>query len=74
MAAAHDKHGKPIYKNFDAMFDRKKYEDAMLSGFEKKGKVSDETVANFKRSKEHAENLLNGISVSTDSNYGEEDD
>lgn len=74
LAGAHDKNGKPLYKDFNAMFDRKKHEDAMLGGFQKKGRVSEETIDNFKRSKEHAENLLNGISVSPKANYGEEDE
>lgn len=44
------------------MFDRKKYEEAIFGDVRKK-KVRKETVDKFKKSKEHAENLLNGITA-----------
>lgn len=64
LAGAHDKKGKPIYKSFKDMFDRSKYEEAMLGDLVKKKKVRAETVEKFRKSKEHAENVLNGIAAS----------
>lgn len=64
LAGAHDKNGKPIYKSFKDMFDRSKYEEAMLGDLQKKPKVNAETVEKFRKSKEHAENVLNGITAS----------
>lgn len=64
LSGGFDKDGKPIIKSFKDLFDRKKIEQELLRDSEdEKHTVDPEKVAAFKRSKEYAEALMNGISV-----------
>lgn len=69
IAGAYDKDGKPVIKKFTDLFDRKKVERALLADTDiGKRKASKEDVENFKRSKQLAEDIMNGITI------GKEDD
>lgn len=70
LAGGFDAKGKPLIRSVKDLFDREKIERQVDSGTGRR-RVKEETIDKFKASKEHAEALLNGISVST--NEGEED-
>ncbi|MCU7556530.1 hypothetical protein [Macrococcus capreoli] len=68
LSGAFDEKGKPIIKSFKDLFDRKKVEQTLLDGTDiGKKRVNPEDVEAFRKSKEFAESVLNGITI------GEED-
>lgn len=74
LSGGFDKDGKPIIKSFKELFDRKKIEQEMLrdSDVGHKHTVDPAKVEAFKRSKEYAEALMNGISVGEEELNGDE--
>lgn len=70
LAGSFDNKGKPIFKSFKDMFDRKRVERALLGSVG--GKVIDpEKVERFSKSKAYAEAVMNGITLGEEETDGD---